>query len=223
MDSGSPYLDPYRDAVERLGPGFDALLWKNKDAQLTRFRVLDEMGDLKNKTIADLGCGDGGLALWLSENDRMPKKYIGVDGLDELVNAARTNAQEAGVKNTLFVTHDFVSEADLPIMLVRDARVEVFTLSGSLNTLRMQDAQRVLDGFWTALANAGRGTLVFNFLSTRHNADRTPAEPPAVRYDPEHMLDWALARTPIVDLRHAYLQGHDATIMMRVPTASRDL
>ena len=221
MDSGSPYLDPYRDAVERLGPGFDALLWKDRDAQQTRFRVLDEMGDLAGKTIADLGCGDGGLAHWLYEHDRMPKKYIGVDGLDQLVAAARTNAEQAGIKNTVFVVHDFVSEGDLPGMLVRDAGVEVFVLSGSLNTLRMEDAQCVLDRFWTAMANAGRGTLVFNFLSTRHNPERTPAEPPAVRYDPERMLDWALVRTPIVDLRHAYLQGHDATIMMRVSTSSK--
>ena len=30
------------------------------------------------------------------------------------------------------------------------------------------------------------------------------------------LLDWALERTPIVQLRHEYLRGHDATIVMDV-------
>jgi SAM-dependent methyltransferase len=212
----SPYLDPYRDAIKEHGPGFEALLWKNKQAQITRFSVLDAMGDLRGKIVADLGCGDGGLAFWLNKHKRMPKKYIGVDGLDELVVESRSRAKEARLKGTLFVTHDFVGEAELPTQLVSDAGVEVFVLSGSLNTLHMDHAQRVLDRIFDALANAGRGRLVFNFLSTRHNAERTPAEAPAVRFEPDRMLDWALSRTPIVDIQHAYLSGHDATVCMDV-------
>jgi SAM-dependent methyltransferase len=212
----SSYLDPYRDAIKEHGPGFEALLWKNKQAQITRFSVLDAMGDLRGKIVADLGCGDGGLAFWLNKNKRMPKKYIGVDGLDELVVASRENAKSSKLKGTVFLTHDFVGEAELPAQLVRDAGVEVFVLSGSLNTLQMDHAQKVLDRLFDALVDARRGRLVFNFLSTRHNAERTAAEAPAVRFEPDQMLDWALSRTPIVDLQHAYLGGHDATIRMDV-------
>ncbi len=212
----SPYLDPYRDAIKQHGPGFEALLWKNKQAQLTRFAALDAMGELAGKVVADLGCGDGSLAFWLHKNNRGPKKYIGVDGLEELTESSRQQAKERGVKGTLFVTHDFVSEEQLPGWLINDAKTEVIVLSGSLNTLAMDHAQRVLGRFFDALVVAGRGRLVFNFLSTRHNKEQTPAEPPAVRFDPVAMLDWALERTPIVDLHHAYLNGHDATIVMDV-------
>ncbi len=216
MAGDSSYLDPYRDAIKLYGPGFDALLWRNKHAQQTRFAVLDAMGDLAGKVVADLGCGDGGLAFWLDAQKRMPKRYIGVDGIDELVAASRRRAAEAKVVDTLFVTHDFVGQEDLAAQLVRDAGVEVFVLSGSLNTLTMEDAQRVLGCFFDALVDAGRGRMVFNFLSLRHNEEQTPADPPAVRFDPVAMFDWALGRTPMVDVRHAYLDGHDATIVMEV-------
>ena len=88
--------------------------------------------------------------------------------------------------------------------------------SGSLNTLSMDRAQGVLDRFWAALEKSGRGTLVFNFLSLRHDKEQSPANPPAVRFDPVMMLAWALDRTPIVQMRHEYLGGHDATIVMDV-------
>ncbi|MBL4590972.1 MAG: hypothetical protein JKY96_03325, partial [Phycisphaerales bacterium] len=143
-------------------------------------------------------------------------KYIGIDGLEGLTEASREQAAKTKLKNTVFVTHDFVSEEQLPGWLVNDAKAEVFVLSGSLNTLTMDHAQRVLGRFFDALVDAGRGRLVFNFLSTRHNKEQTPAEPPAVRFDPITMLDWALEYTPIVDMQHAYLNGHDATIVMDV-------
>ncbi|MEM9372970.1 MAG: hypothetical protein AAGA55_04940, partial [Planctomycetota bacterium] len=91
--------------------------------------------------------------------------------------------------------------------------------SGSLNTLSMDDAQAVLDRFWAALASVDDAALVFNFLSDRHDRGRTPASPPAVRFDPVPMLAWALERTPLVTMRHDYLAGHDATICMRTPRA----
>ena len=129
---------------------------------------------------------------------------------------ARERITKAGVERTMFDVGDFVADDLLADTLVNDAGAEVFVFSGSLNTLDMKQAQGVLDSFWYALLAAKRGTLVFNFLSDRHDANRSPASPPAVRYDPADMLDWALNKTPIVQLRHEYLRGHDATIVMDV-------
>ena len=213
-----PYLEPYEKATREMGAGFESQLWMSKDAQRTRFEVLAQVARFKDRIVADLGCGVGDLPIFLHEHapDQFPKSYIGIEGVEAMAEHARARIVEAGVSRTVFDVGDFVADESLPDMLVNDAGVEVFVFSGSLNTLSMPDAMDVLDEFWHALKSAKRGTLVFNFLSDRHNADRTPASAPAVRFDPADMLDWALKRTPIVQLRHEYLKGHDATIVMDV-------
>ena len=220
-----PYLEPYEQATREMGAGFEAQLWMSRDAQKTRFEVLDAMGRFSNRAITDLGCGQGDLAIYLSEKYQLheeqgeqgfPKRYIGIEGVEAMADHARTRVLEAGVHRAIIEVGDFVADESLPDMLVTDAGVEVFVFSGSLNTLSMEQAQSVLHRFWGALESSGRGTLIFNFLSNRHDADRTPATPPAVRFDPAEMLDWALERTPMVQLRHEYLKGHDATIVMDV-------
>ena len=219
------YLQPYEDATRRGGPGFESQLWMSREAQQTRFQMLDEMGYLSDRVVVDLGCGVGDFAMYLHERYQLhagqavpgfPKSYIGIEGVHAMAEHARTRLAAEGVGRVLIEPGDFVADESLPDLLVNDAGAEVFVFSGSLNTLSMDDAQRVLTRFWDALRSAGRGTLLFNFLSLRHDAERTPANPPAVRYDPILMLEWAMDRTPLVSLRHAYLQGHDATIVMDV-------
>ena len=215
--SDSSYLDPYRDAVAEKGVGFEAQLWLSKDAQRTRFGVIaDALGD-KPGVVADLGCGQGDLLIYLKEIKRLPKHFIGVEGVEEMTAHAQQRSDKLKIKHAVFQTHDFVADALLPSQLVNDAKVDCFIFSGSLNTLSMEQAQLVLAEFYKALEAAGRGTLIFNFLSNRHDKARTPAQAPAVRFDPVEMLDWALNQSTLTELRHEYLAGHDATIVMTVP------
>ncbi|MGV6813506.1 MAG: methyltransferase domain-containing protein [Phycisphaerales bacterium] len=216
--SDRPYLEPYEKATREMGAGFESQLWMSKDAQRTRFEVLAQVARIRDRVVADLGCGVGDLPMFLHEHasDQFPKSYIGIEGVEAMAAHARERIAEAGIERAMIDLGDFVADGDLANLLVNDAGVEVFVFSGSLNTLDIRRAQGVLDSFWYALKRAGRGTLVFNFLSDRHNPERTPAAAPAVRFDPADMLDWALTRTPILQLKHEYLRGHDATIVMDV-------
>lgn len=216
MAADSSYLDPYRDAVADMGPGFEAQLWLSKDAQATRFSVIADALRSDSKVIADLGCGQGDLLVYLNEHNALPKHFIGVEGVEDMTLHAQQRIDAMGIQNAVFQTHDFVADTKLPKQLVNDAKVDTFIFSGSLNTLAMEQAQSVLLGFYNALNAVGRGTLIFNFLSNRHDKNRTPAQAPAVRFDPVEMLEWALEHTPLVTLRHEYLAGHDATIVMQV-------
>jgi ubiquinone/menaquinone biosynthesis C-methylase UbiE len=210
------YLQPYEDATRRQGPGFESQLWMSRDAQGTRFGVLCDLGRFPGRVVADLGCGVGDFPVFIKTHrpDAFPKSYVGIEGVHAMAEHARERIGLEGIGRTLIEVGDFVADESLPDLLVNDAGAEVFVFSGSLNTLSMEQAQVVLDRFWRALVRSGRGTLIFNFLSLRHNAERTPANPPAVRFDPVDMLAWALERTPMVQLRHEYLKGHDATIVM---------
>lgn len=212
------YLQPYEEATRRSGPGFESQLWMSKEAQDTRFRVLCDLGRFRNRVVADLGCGVGDFPIYMQKHapECFPKSYIGIEGVHAMADHARERIQGEGVGRTLIEVGDFVADESLPDLLVNDAGAQVFVFSGSLNTLQQPDAEHVLARFWDALHRGGRGTLIFNFLSLRHNRGRTPANPPAVRFDPVELFDWALERTPLVQLRHEYLGGHDATIVMDV-------
>ncbi len=217
MSGDRAYLDPYLRAAREFGPGFEALLWRSPKAQRARFRAIARMARTEGRVLADIGCGNADLLFDLHDQQRAPARYIGIDGVPQMVEHARDLARARGIESGVFLLHDFVAEQDLPRHLVEDAGVRTVVFSGSLNTLPMRDAQRVLGGFWGALAAVRGAALVFNFLSDRHDRERSPASPPAVRYDPVPMLEWALERTPLVTMRHDYLAGHDATICMRTP------
>jgi len=211
------YLDPYLRAAEEFGPGFDALLWQSPRAQKLRFETIAQMTTTGGSVLADIGCGNADLLLDLHERKLVPAKYIGIDGVPQMIEHARQQARANGIDAGVFLEHDFVRDQSLPAQLVRDAKADTVVFCGSLNTLTESDAQGVLDRFWIALTERPGTTLIFNFLSDRHDRERTPATPPAVRYDPIRMVEWAIERTPLVTFRHDYLAGHDATVCMRVP------
>ncbi|MEL6329130.1 MAG: class I SAM-dependent methyltransferase [Planctomycetota bacterium] len=210
---GADYLDPYREAFEDAGPRFEALLWKNPRAQIARFDAAIDTVSMRDAVVADLGCGLGDLALRLDERGARPLKYIGVEGVGGLAEAALKKISGLGFATAVHEA-DFVAEAGVFEDLVRDHGVRVLVFSGSLNTLKQREAERVLDRAWGAIAPATGAGLVFNFLSDRHGGRRTEATGPANRYDTVRALGWAMDRTPLVRFSQDYLEGHDATIAM---------
>jgi SAM-dependent methyltransferase len=220
MPEERPYLDPYLRAAEDFGPGFDALLWHSPKAQQTRFRVISQMLNTAGRTLADIGCGNADLLVELHRRGRDPAVYIGVDAVPQTLAHARENAQNAGIGHAQFADHDFVRDEALPARLVDGSGIDTIVFCGSLNTLPQQRALGILGRFWDAMTARPDAVLLFNFLSDRHDRARTPATPPAVRFDAVEMVHWALDRTPLVTFRHEYLGGHDATVCMR--TSPRD-
>ncbi|MFT5422979.1 MAG: SAM-dependent methyltransferase [Phycisphaerales bacterium] len=212
-ETPSPYLDPYRDAVAKVGPRFEALLWQSAEAQHTRFAVLAQMKNPTGRVIVDLGCGRADLASFLHGRGVEYGSYIGVDGVEELATAARDRLSEEGVPECTVLVRDFVADEGLYRELVRERRADTLVFSGSLNTFDQDLAERTLDAAFDALEPGG--VLIFNFLSDRAGADRrSQATGPATRFDTARLVGWALDRSPLVRFRQDYLKGHDATIMV---------
>lgn len=216
MAERRPYLDPYLAAAATHGPGFEALLWRSPRAQRARFRVISRMVRMAGRHVADIGCGNADLLLDLVHHARTPARYTGIDAVPATLDFARR--QTAHLPGVDFGDHDFVQDRDLPARLVGSG-VDTIVFCGSLNTFPQPDAIEILARFWSALHTRPDAVLLFNFLSLRHNRERSPANPPAVRFEPVDMLAWALDQTPLVTFRHDYLRGHDATICMRTPPA----
>lgn len=213
-DAAAPYLEPYREVVERVGPSFEALLWRNREYQERRFKTIAEAVNLTGRVVADLGCGQADFAAWLHKAGVEYGRYIGVDGIPALVESCVKRAEDEGIPETDFVEADFVAEDRCFSKLVKKRKAEVFVFSGSLNTLEQPLAERVLDRAWEAIRRVRSGALVFNFLSDRTHGKGKGETGPAHRYDTVRMVGWALDRTPRVVLRHDYLDGHDGTVLM---------
>ena len=207
------HLRPYVDAVDRLGPTFEATLWASKDHQRVRFEVLSEMCPFAGLVALDAGCARADLAAFLAQCGLAPAKYVGIEGVPELADAARRAAPTGSV----IVEADFVADPESLARAARqagqsDGRVDVALFSGSLNTLRTDEALRVLNAAWPLCRRA----LAFNFLSDRCAPSLRGSDTgPAHRFDTVGVLKWACSTTPLVRFRQDYFPGgHDATIVM---------
>src|SRR5690606_20133332 len=199
---------------ERYGASFESLLWRSAEFQSERFRIICEVGQLGGRVIADLGCGRADLLEYLHARNIGHARYVGVEAIDELADFSRRRAAEAGWKEAEILQGDFVGDAGMMERLARAHGAHVLVFSGSLNTLEPRRAAQVLDRAWEAVRHVPQGTLVFNFLST-HGRRMTAPMGPARRFNPTPLIKWALRRAPAVVVRHDYLHGHDATIMMK--------
>lgn len=200
---GDDYLEPYRRAVDHFGATFDATLWNSREYQAVRFDVLRQVVDLDGLTLLDAGCGLGDLCEFLSERNVRLRRYIGVDGVTEII----AGATQRRLPRAEFHCRDFVADGSALAIGTPD----IIYFSGSLNTVPEAAARTVVQRAWES---ARRG-VVFNFLSDRASPEALARDTgPARRFNTLDWLDWALETTPLLRFRQEYLGGHDATIAM---------
>jgi len=191
------YLQPYTDAARRYGGGFSSLLWASPRTQRARFHALTRIEDFKQRFVLDVGCGRADLLDHLVTHDLAPRKYVGIEAVAQLLEAARSKPhQMAAVEQG-----DFVSD---PGILRIAADLIVF--SGSLNTLD----QTTFDATLRSAFAATRRSLVFNFLSSPLLAGQ-----PFLHWRrPADVMGFARALTADVQQLSDYLEG-DCTMVLR--------
>jgi SAM-dependent methyltransferase len=206
MTDASPreYLEPYRQAVQKHGAGFEATLWGSRAAQERRFDVMIDMVGFDGTSVLDVGCGTGDFAARLLERGVAFDRFVGYDAMAEMTDAATAR----GLERCTFEARDVV--ADTAAFAGADADYACF--SGTLNTMEEETARALVKAAYDA-AHQG---VVFNFLSDRPDPKWLEKDLwPARRFDTAAWVRWALSVTPRVQFAQDYLDGHDATIAMR--------
>jgi SAM-dependent methyltransferase len=208
--SSDDILRPYRAAVARHGPGFEATLWGSREAQRARFRVMVDLAGIAGGRILDVGCGAGDLAAALLEDEVPFASYLGIDALPEMIDAAKAR----GLARCRFEARDVLADA----AALTDAAAalggapDFVCLSGTLNTMDDRTARDLVRRSFDVAAQA----VVFNFLSNRPHARWAGRDlAPARRFDTVAWIHWALGLSSQVDFTQTYLDGHDATIVIR--------
>jgi hypothetical protein len=193
------YLQPYLDAAQRHGAGFESLLWASPSSQAARFAALVRWCELQDRVIVDAGCGRADFLDYLHARGIRPAKYIGIEAVEVLAEAA----EEKGLPDAQIVRGDFIEQ---PGLMDRGADVVIF--SGSLNTVSTKQFYESLRLGWKYT----RSELGFNFLCS-----------PRLAYG-KHLTWHALATvrkfayelTTDVAIDESYRDG-DCTIVLRKP------
>lgn len=196
------YLQPYQDAVDSYGGTFEATLWRSKEGQRLRFECFTSEIDFTGTSILDVGCGIGDFGAFLIDSKIDFKSYMGVDAMEAMIETAK----ERELHHCDFEIGDaFASKSCLQ-------QTDWSVFSGTLNAMSQKDSVELIqNSFRTSTIG-----VAFNFLSDQcwrdaHSEDLSPAS----RFNTMELLHFAFSLTPLVSFNQTYLQGHDATIIIR--------
>ena len=98
--------DIWDGQVEKFGDSFKALAYGSKETQNRKFQILTEVGDLRNKSVLDVGCGFGDLYDFLNEKG-IEVEYFGVDISPKMIDIARKKRPQLK-----FETYDILETSD---------------------------------------------------------------------------------------------------------------
>lgn len=172
-----------------------SLGWFSEESQLKRFGILSQIGDLNDRSILDIGCGNGDLCRYLNEN----YKNIYYSGID-LISTFLDNAVELNKNypNTKFYQGDFMN-GELP-------EADYVFACGSLN-YKNTDPEFIFKAI-SRLFSYSKVGFGFNLLSETINQDGILAT-----YDPEIIENYCKTLSSDIALKTNYEKG-DFTIML---------
>ena len=90
----------YDTKLSNFGNNYKGMNWSSKKSQYLRFHELIKIGPIKNKSIHDVGCGNGELLNYLIKNKIIFSKYLGTDISYKMINIANDNFNH--LKNVKF-------------------------------------------------------------------------------------------------------------------------
>ena len=168
------------------------------ESQRLRFQVLAKVGNLRNASLLDVGCGFGDYLDFLKQ-ERIPVQYTGLDINASFVSEASHRHPEAE-----FILADI---EDFP----PGRRFDYVTVSGSFNVRFREDQEEWVLGVIRSLFERADKALAINLISTY--VDKGYERDDICYFSPEKIFALGRSLTPWVVLRHDYLP-HDFTLFL---------
>ena len=183
----------YRSSLETHGHTAEGVQWHSEHSQRTRFKALRKLlpEDLCQLTIADAGCGLGDLYRFLEEHGDKPERYIGIDVVEPMVEAARARIGCTILR--LDVLKDPLPQADY------------YVCSGAMNTLTREETREFIERCFAA---STRG-FVFNLLCGRDTSYSYNLCMPA------DVRDWTGHLDADIQIVDGYLHGDFTVALIR--------
>ncbi|EQB39150.1 hypothetical protein M947_08295 [Sulfurimonas hongkongensis] len=138
----------YTSAIELHGVSAKGVNWNSSDSQNLRFKIILELlpSNLDGFSLADAGCGFGDFYLYAKKEGRLPKKYIAIDSIKEMVKITKERTQ------TKAILADICKDS-LP-------SASYYICSGAMNTLELFETHLFIQNCY-ASSEIG---FIFNIL-----------------------------------------------------------
>jgi len=139
----------YQKAINEYGISALGVHWNSKHTQYKRFEVITKLikKNIIESSIVDVGCGFGEYYKYLEINNKLPKKYIGVDCEQQMITTCKKRLPSQQFKNQNILT-DNLENADY------------YICSGALNILSIDEVYIFIEKCFE-VSNKG---FIFNFL-----------------------------------------------------------
>jgi SAM-dependent methyltransferase len=184
-------IDFYRRRLEAHGPGAEGVGWDSPRTQRLRFGVLlSGLGDLRERSLADAGCGTGELWLYLRERGQLSREYLGLELSGEMAALARERTGERILRRDIL--RDRLPAADW------------YIASGSMNLLSPLEVRLFIRRCWEAC----RIGFAFNLLEGRERPG------PYGYHSVREIREYCRSLGAEVTIVNDYLEG-DFTVIMR--------
>lgn len=142
----------FNKKIEEYKNGPQAVSWGSKKSQVSRFKVLSEIGNLNGKKILDVGCGMGDFYSYLISKNVKPKSYTGVDMVSKMVDGAKRKHPKA-----TFALMDLCRE-------IPKEKFDYVFESGIFN-LKVSDWDKTTHKILENMFKAAKAGIAVNFLS----------------------------------------------------------
>ena len=181
----------YKKAIEEYGISAQGVHWNSKHTQYKRFEVITKFikKDILNSSIIDVGCGFGEYYKYLKINNKLPKKYIGIDCEETMVSTCKKRLPYQEFIQQDILTNDLIN-------------ADYYVCSGALNILNHNDFFLFIEKCF----NASSKGFIFNFLK-HHSFNNIQVN---------DVMNFCLKYTTDVKTKDNYL-NNDFTIFMVKP------
>ena len=181
----------YQDNYDTFGISACGVAWNSEQSQKRRFSaILSCLGDVRNDTLVDAGCGFGDFYLYLKEKNNLPKTYIGLDLCEPMV-------KEAKVRTGCKIVKCDILRQTIPL-------ADWYVASGSMNVLTRLETQVFIQRCF----EKSRKGFVFNLLEGKE------CEGTFSYWKTHEMKKFCQTLGVKVEIKEGYIDG-DFTVVLR--------
>ena len=182
----------YQMNYDTHGISAEGVAWDSAQTQKKRFSAITScIGNLKQDSVVDAGCGFGDFYLYLKEKGNLPKSYIGLDLCAPMV-------EEAKVRTGCKIMQKDILSQSIPT-------ADWYVASGSMNLLTKMQTRIFLQRCF----EKSRKGFVFNLLEGKEREGKYSYWNP---YDIRKLCESMCNK---VEIKEGYMDG-DFTVVLKV-------
>jgi len=181
----------YQNNYDTYGISAEGVAWDSAQTQKKRFSAITScIGDLKQDSVVDAGCGFGDFYLYLKEKGNLPKSYIGLDLCAPMV-------EEAKVRTGCKIMQKDILSQSIPT-------ADWYVASGSMNLLTQMETRIFIQRCF----EKSRKGFVFNLLEGKEREGKYSY------WKPYEILTLCRTLSNNVKLKEGYMEGDFTVVLM---------